>query len=230
MGANLDLSGPTTMTPLMWSSIRGHEDMSMYLIKRGAVPQTESKFGIDNVNEGLNALDYAIIYNRYPLALKLSSIEKMELKNPDFYTEKSQTMKVQKYDYNLMVEHLHEKCEPNLVPTFSLKSEAQTLVDPVIDPRETWTQFFKRVLEFEEPPLVEREDLPPELQPQNRAFGKMSMYLEGLESNKNIKRQDVQEERKLTSQDISLGGDNSRNIKLQADIQDIEMMVEEKKE
>ena len=28
------------------------------------------------------------------------------------------------------------------------------LVDPVIDPRETWSQFLKRNIEFEDPPMV----------------------------------------------------------------------------
>jgi hypothetical protein len=33
-------------------------------------------------------------------------------------------------------------------------------VDPVIDPRESWKDWFWRNVEFQNPPLVERESLP----------------------------------------------------------------------
>ena len=35
--------------------------------------------------------------------------------------------------------------------------------DPVIDPRETWKQMIKRIMNFEPPPLCERNELPREL-------------------------------------------------------------------
>ena len=59
-------------------------------------------------------------------------------------------------------------------------SKVQTYNDPVIDPRETWGQFFKRIAEFEDPPLVERHDLPNDMQPQNRFLGKMRSYINGM--------------------------------------------------
>ena len=52
--------------------------------------------------------------------------------------------------------------------------------DPVIDPRETWGKFFSRILEFEDPPLVERNELPREMQPQNRFLGKLRSYINGM--------------------------------------------------
>jgi hypothetical protein len=47
----------------------------------------------------------------------------------------------------------------------------------VVDPRETWKEWSKRQLEFKDPPLVERDDLPMELQPQNRKYGKVSTFI-----------------------------------------------------
>jgi len=35
-------------------------------------------------------------------------------------------------------------------------------------------------LEFEDPPLVERHDLPKDMQPQNRFLGKMRSYINGM--------------------------------------------------
>ena len=41
-----------------------------------------------------------------------------------------------------------------LVKVFILYKIDEILEDPVIDPRETGSDFFFRVMEFEEPPLV----------------------------------------------------------------------------
>lgn len=35
-------------------------------------------------------------------------------------------------------------------------------------------------MDFEEPPLVERQELPKEMQPQNRFLGKMRSYVNGM--------------------------------------------------
>jgi hypothetical protein len=37
------------------------------------------------------------------------------------------------------------------------------LIDPVIDPREPWKKMINRIVEFEEPPMVERSELPSKL-------------------------------------------------------------------
>lgn len=45
------------------------------------------------------------------------------------------------------------------MPNF-LKRQKKVYKDPVVDPRETWKEWTKRQLEFKDPPLVEREELP----------------------------------------------------------------------
>lgn len=163
---------------------------------------------------------------------------KLEARNPEFYKDASKEVNVGHYDYDLIVEHLKEKTHPNSVPSFILKVEEKKFMDPVIDPRETWSAFFKRILEFEDPPLVflflfqvEREELPPNLQPQNRAMGKISMYLEGVNDiHSDSKNQSVMEQRKLTNQEISMELSKSNLVSLPSDPKDIEMMIEERKE
>ena len=54
--------------------------------------------------------------------------------------------------------------------------------DPVIDPRETWGNWARRVSEFKAAPLVEREDLPFDLQPQNRKMGRFHHFLDRIVS------------------------------------------------
>jgi hypothetical protein len=50
----------------------------------------------------------------------------------------------------------------------------------VVDPRESWKQWMLRNLEFRDPPLCERGELPEDLQPQNRRFGRLSHYMSTL--------------------------------------------------
>ena len=50
---------------------------------------------------------------------------------------------------------LRDKVPPENVRDF-LTKEVIRLKDPVIDPRETWKQWFWRNMEFQDPPLVER--------------------------------------------------------------------------
>jgi len=49
--------------------------------------------------------------------------------------------------------------EPENVPNY-LKKIKLHLKDPVVDPRETWGHWFKRNMDFKDPPLCERDDLP----------------------------------------------------------------------
>lgn len=53
--------------------------------------------------------------------------------------------------------------------------------DLVVDPRETWKHFFKRQLNFEDPPLVPREELPETIQPHRSFYGKLSCFLNNID-------------------------------------------------
>lgn len=65
------------------------------------------------------------------------------------------------------------------MPDF-LKKEKKVYKDPVIDPRESWKEWTMRQIEFKDPPLVEREDLPQDLQPQNQKFGRLKHFFKNL--------------------------------------------------
>lgn len=58
-----------------------------------------------------------------------------------------------------------------------LEKKKDVLSDPVIDPRESWSEWFVRNLDFRDPPMVERNSLPEELRPENRRFGKLTHFL-----------------------------------------------------
>lgn len=54
------------------------------------------------------------------------------------------------------------------------------MIDPVIDPNETWGEMVSRLLRCDPAPLVERSSLPRDRQPQNRMLGKVHYYLDKI--------------------------------------------------
>ena len=58
-----------------------------------------------------------------------------------------------------------------------MKKPKKKYVDPVVDPRETWKAWIWRNMEFQDPPMVERSDLPEDLQPQNQNFAKLRHFM-----------------------------------------------------
>lgn len=53
----------------------------------------------------------------------------------------------------------------------------------MIDTRETWKSWMSRQLNFDDPPLVPREELPEELQPHRSFYGKMACFINGIDPN-----------------------------------------------
>lgn len=58
-----------------------------------------------------------------------------------------------------MLRDLKMGIEPEKSSKILIKKK-HILSDPVIDPRETWKNWFLRNMEFKDPPLVERASLP----------------------------------------------------------------------
>ena len=57
-------------------------------------------------------------------------------------------------DYEMMLDHIQRGVPQAQCPSFIRPKQEKTFKDPVIDPRENWGSFFKRVANFEDPPLV----------------------------------------------------------------------------
>lgn len=56
--------------------------------------------------------------------------------------------------------------------------------DLVVDTRETWTEMFKRVRDFEDQKLVPREDLPEAYHPHRSMYGKLANWSAGIDPRK----------------------------------------------
>jgi len=90
-----------------------------------------------------------------------------------------------KFDYELMLEKFEEgvtKCDRRIFfERIRKELEEWYKKDLVIDTRESWTEMFNRIKNFEEPPLIPREELPDDYQPHKSFYGKMSCFMNGID-------------------------------------------------
>lgn len=77
-----------------------------------------------------------------------------EPKDLEYYKAMAQEKHILFYDYEKFLDSLSGKVPLESCQQFNIPPPEPGFKDPVIDPRETWGQFAKRILEFEEPPLV----------------------------------------------------------------------------
>ncbi|KRX05938.1 Ankyrin repeat-containing domain [Pseudocohnilembus persalinus] len=173
--ADIDYSGPRKITPLMWAARRGQIIVVKFLVENGAdvTLLCPDKF---------NVLEQSVLYGQYDIALYLiTRIPKIAetLKPYETYENFVDLNRFRYVDYKNFIDHLLQKIPFSACPDFYTRPKPPPLKDPVQDPREPWKKWFSRVLEFGEPPMVERDELPENLQPQNRLMGKINCYLNG---------------------------------------------------
>jgi len=155
--------------PVYWAAIRNRFEILRYLI--------EEKNAIYEVADmkGFTVLDHAVINGNYEIAKYLYD-KGLRFKSLDFYELEKDRFFQFEIDFTSVMEHIiagKEECK-----LVFRKIEPETFKDPVVDPRESWGQWASRIADFKEPIIVEREDLPEHLRPENRGvMGKMSNYL-----------------------------------------------------
>lgn len=160
-------------TPLMWAAWRNNTEMINFLLEKGA------DISVLN-NEGDNALDIAISRVSYEAALILKK-NGLDPKEEDYYTEKTAT----EFDIDVFIQYIREEIEVADKNVFfqkvKLREEQEAAKDMVIDPRESWKHWFKRTATFEDPPMVEREELPEEQRPHKSSmFNKVENMMNGI--------------------------------------------------
>eukprot|EP00358_Blepharisma_japonicum_P004739 CAMPEP_0202941170 /NCGR_PEP_ID=MMETSP1395-20130829/1281_1 /ASSEMBLY_ACC=CAM_ASM_000871 /TAXON_ID=5961 /ORGANISM="Blepharisma japonicum, Strain Stock R1072" /LENGTH=192 /DNA_ID=CAMNT_0049636133 /DNA_START=234 /DNA_END=812 /DNA_ORIENTATION=- len=156
----------------MWAAAKGHLDCIKFLLDYGADPNQ-----VDS--HGMNALDFAVLYGWYNAAHFLYNKGLRCNKTAEDFLQIKEELQTLWVDYPGLLMSLDCKIPPEIAPPFTVpppKKEPE-FVDPVSDPNETWKDWAKRVIDFEEPPLVERDSLPYELQPQNTKIGKLKILL-----------------------------------------------------
>ena len=128
----------------------------------------------------LTVIDYPILRGDYIMSFYLY-LQKLEVKPAEFYQKEAKRRKrFNKIDYTKLLECLEQKIHPNEVPSFIIPKVYKKWNDPVIDPNEPWGKWVKRVANFGDPPMVERDTLDEWQQPQNRFFGKVHCWIHDM--------------------------------------------------
>ncbi|CAG9316521.1 unnamed protein product [Blepharisma stoltei] len=172
LGVDLNSTTSTKISALMWAATKGHLDSLKFLLEYGTDPtQTDP--------HGLNALDFAVLYGRYNAAYFLYSKGIRCNKTAEDFQQLKEELQTLWVDYSGLMVSLTCNIPPEVAPPFTVPppKKEPVFIDPVSDPNETWKNWAKRIIDFEEPPLVERNSLPYELQPQNTKIGRLKILL-----------------------------------------------------
>ena len=172
-GADVNKRSSDQRTPLIWAAFRDDVQMLQFLLDNGADVTLVDK-------DDWNALDISIVRINYKAARILS---KVGLQRREMSEYEGKTWR--KYDMEMFFESLDADLEDVPYKRFfdKIKRErAEWLAkDLVVDRRERWRDWAWRQLNFEEAPLVPREELPIHLQPQTSIRGKVTNYLNGVD-------------------------------------------------
>lgn len=222
-GADVNATGLSEITGLMWAASKGQIECVKTLIEFGSdLSKTDP--------DGLNATDYAALYGYYEILYYLVSKGGEVTRTAAEYQEiKDQgTRKISYVDYPCLMMTLDCKIPPEVAPHFTIPPPVQKVVlkDPVDDPRESWTKWQQRIIDFDfTAPKVERDSLPPEIQPQNTLIGRIKEYA-GLESPlPDLNNQtEEQEARDVELKDV-IQSPESLNKELVAEKENIQMVM-----
>lgn len=172
LGADLNKTANSGISALMWAAARGNLECVKFLIS----------FGADALQKGpfdMIAIDFAVLYGYYNTAYFLYTSGFEPTKTAEEFLTIKASMQTLYVDFPCLLMSLEKKIPPDVVPFFTvppIKREPE-YKDPVRDPSESWGNWVHRVMEFEKPPLVERNSLPVQLQPQNTLTGKWKILL-----------------------------------------------------
>lgn len=172
LGADLNKTAATGISALMWAAARGNLECVRFLLSFDADPHQKGP-------NGMTAADFAVLYGYYNTAYYLYSSGYFPSKTAEEFVMLKVAMQTGYVDFPCMLMSLERNMPPDVVPFFTLPPivKERSMSDPVRDPNETWGSWVNRVLEFEKPPLVERNSLPAALQPQNTITGKLKILL-----------------------------------------------------
>jgi hypothetical protein len=144
--AEIDFKTSNGETPLIGAVKRNKGNVVRYLLSLNA--------NADEISGcALKAIDYAILAGFYEVALLVyEKMKTQDLKDSLDYEQLGKQFHYRYVNYKVFLEFLRRKVEEENVPDFLTKKKIQ-LEDPVVDPRESWKQWFWRNLEFKDPPL-----------------------------------------------------------------------------
>ena len=163
LGADVNRCTATAISALMWAAAKGNIESVRLLVNFNADPLQTGPYE-------MNATDFAVLYGAYSTAYYLQSLGYSPRKTPEEYAEIKMLMQTNYVDFSGFLMSLDKEIPPEIVPFFTLApiEREQLFEDPIRDPSETWGNWAKRVLEFERPPMIERNSLNARVVPLDR--------------------------------------------------------------
>ena len=201
-GANINAQSRDGRTPLMWACIKNDTVMMELLLSRGADTALED-------NEGFNCFDLAVIKLNYDAAYLLHSkwgmTRPVEERNKYSQKHEFDMEKIYKREFDIelfffFLENGREKISDREIffEKERIKYNEWVQKDLVVDTRESWREWFSRQSRFEDAPLVPREELPAEYQPNASFYGKMVNIMYGIDPTPPEQKKDRQKSVKVT--------------------------------
>lgn len=172
-GGDINARSSDQRTPLHWAAWRDDHQMAEFLISNSPDLTAVDK-------DGWNALDLAIIRINFKVAKVLT---RAGLQRRDISEYEGKTWR--KYDIQMMFDSIDADVEEVVYDRFfdKIRREREEWLkqDLVVDMRESYSSWFFRQLNFEDPPLVPRDELPVNMQPQNSFRAKIINYMNGID-------------------------------------------------
>ncbi len=161
-------------------------------------------------NLNLTALDYGILHGNYEIAYTLRQKDSsVEIKPLEDYIHHNLTMNIPSFKIPIFYQSLKDNVEPGKTPPMHLTNdEKKKLEGKVPDPNESWTSFFKRIVNFEvhRPPLVDIKSLSAEQSKsvymfmQNKYFKSQNDIKTPLTGNTDVRDIELQSNENLKSE------------------------------
>lgn len=115
--------------------------------------------------DGLTAADYAALYGRYAALYSLHSFGALVTRSANEFAEIRERggRSISYVDYPCLLLTLESGIPPENAPLFTIPPPCPKvqMVDPVNDPNELWSDFAKRIMDFnfDRGPKIERASL-----------------------------------------------------------------------
>ncbi len=154
-----------------------------YACERGKLNILQRLLECDNLKifdtdkNGFTPLDISIVNGYYNCALEL--IKKgAETKSLEFYQKRKDEFVDFEIDFEWFLENLNGKVErTDKEANKMLFRKKMEYEERVIDPNETWTDFFSSMVGFEDPKVVSLKELPKDFKPEDRTLHKLKSVI-----------------------------------------------------
>lgn len=144
--------------------------------------------GIVVLGVEFTTLDWAILNMCYRCAFYLHCEVGIPINNVEFYLDNRNKNFTSKFNFPLFIDCLEKRVPRGETPSFYLSTkQKKDLETHLPDPDETWSSFYRRMINFElyKPPLVHKDSIP--IEKKNTLYMKMQTKLLEIEYNKKCK-------------------------------------------